>query len=281
MHQGDTKKKRTLNLYESPERDQSGITPDPAEAAVQPVAAAAPQPPGPARAVALVEVVLCSGFPTQLAVAAGLVVVGITPGAGRAGELSLSYVVALSLADTVLLIGLIAYLLRRHGEQPFPAFLGARPRLPEVWLGLVLVPVAVVLATATLWVLHTVWPWISNVPENPIEALIRSPRDALILLVVAVVAGGIREEVQRAFILRRFEQQLGGGWVGLAVFSAAFGLGHYIQGWDAAIVTALLGALWGALFLLRRSVVASMVSHAGFNAVEILIALAGAGALHG
>ena len=263
------------------EKERPTVAVEPAEPEVQPAPAPAPQPPGPGRTAALVEVILCSGFPTQLAVAAGLVMVGITPGAGGVGALSLSYVVALSLTDTVLLIGLIAYCLRRHGEQPTVAFLGARPQLREVRLGLLLVPAAVVLATATLGFLHTFWPWISNVPENPIEALIRSPRDALILLAVAVVAGGIREEVQRAFILRRFEQRLGGGWVGLVVFSAAFGLGHYIQGWDAAIVTAMLGALWGALFLLRRSVVAPMVSHAGFNATEILLALAGAGALQG
>ena len=261
------------------ERDPSAIGLDQTEPEAQLIEARAPCQPGPGRVAALMEVALCSGFPTQLAVAAGLVAVGITPGTGRTGELSLPYVVALSLADAVLLIGLITLCLLRHGERPYAAFLGARPQLREARLGLALVPVAVVLATATLGALHTFWPWISNVPVNPIEALIRSPRDALILLVVAVVAGGIREELQRAFILRRFEQRLGGGWVGLVVFSSAFGLGHYIQGWDAAIVTALLGALWGALFLLRRSVVASMVSHAGFNATEILIALAGAGAL--
>ena len=261
------------------EKERPNVAVESAEPAVQPGPARAPCQSGPGRVAALIEVALCSGFPTQLAVAAGLVVVGITPGAGGAGGLNLSYVVALSLTDAVLLIGLITYCLRRHGEQPTAAFLGARPPLREARLGLVLVPVAVVLATATLGVLHTFWPWISNVPVNPIEALIRSPRDALILLVVAVVAGGIREELQRAFILRRFEQRLGGGWVGLVVFSAAFGLGHYIQGWDAAIVTAMLGAVWGALFLLRRSVVAPIVSHAGFNATEILIALSGAGAL--
>ena len=234
--------------------------------------------PGPGRVAALVEVGLCSGFPTQLAVAAGLVLAGITSAGGGSGALSLEYVVALSLADAVLLVGLITFFLRRHGERPAAVFLGGRPPLPELRLGLLLVPAVFVFATAALWLLHTVWPAVANVPDNPIEALIRSPRDALILLVVAVVAGGIREEVQRAFILRRFEQRLGGGWLGLAVFSVAFGLGHYVQGWDAAIVTALLGALWGALFLLRRSVVAAMVSHAGFNAVEIAIAFAAASA---
>ena len=250
------------------------VAADPTGPQELPGAAPPPRPPGPGRVAAILEVALCSGFPTQLAVAAGLVLAGITSAGGSAGALTLEYVVALSLADAVLLVGLIAYFLQRHGEQPSAVLLGGRPLLPELRLGLLLVPAAFVLATATLWLLHTFWPWVANVPENPIEALIRSPRDALVLLVVAVVAGGIREEVQRAFILRRFEQQLGGGWVGLVVFSVAFGLGHYVQGWDAAIVTALLGALWGTLFLLRRSVVAAMVSHAGFNAIEIAIVFA-------
>ena len=263
-----------------PEGNPPDSSPDPAAPEAAPVAAPAPPPPGPGRAGAIFEVCLCSGFPTQLAVAAGLVAARITPAGGGAGALSLEYVVALSLADTVLLVGLIGFLLRRHGERPSAVFLGGRPQLPELRLGLLLVPAIVVLATATLWLLHAAWPWLGNVPDNPIEALIRSPRDALILLVVAVVAGGVREELQRAFILRRFEQRLGGGWIGLVVFSAAFGLGHYVQGWDAAIVTGLLGALWGALFLLRRSVVAAMVSHAGFNAAEIAIALAAATPQH-
>lgn len=267
-----------METRESAAPDPAAGAPDPAAAAALPAAEEAP-PQGPGRAGALAEVVLCSGFPTQLAVVAALGLAGLAPGAGADGGLSLRYVVALSLADAALLIGLILWLLRRHGERPSAAFLGARPGLPEVRLGIAFVPVAVVLATAAMWGLRSAWPWLGNVPENPLEALIRSPRDALVLLVVAVVAGGVREELQRAFILRRFEQQLGGGWLGLVVFSAAFGLGHYIQGWDAAIATGLLGVLWGALFLLRRSVVAPMISHAGFNAVEILIALAAGGAL--
>ena len=257
------------------EPEQSPAATDPTEPQELPAARIAT--PGPGRVAALVEVALCSGFPTQLAVAAGLVLAGMTS-AGGGGALTLEYVVALSLADAVLLVGLIAFFLRRHGERPAAVLLGGRPPLPELRLGLLLVPAVFVFATAALWLLHTVWPAVANVPDNPIEALIRSPRDALVLLVVAVVAGGIREEVQRAFILRRFEQRLGGGWLGLVVFSTAFGLGHYVQGWDAAIVTGLLGALWGALFLLRRSVVAAMVSHAGFNAVEIAIAFAAAAA---
>ena len=76
--------------------------------------------------------------------------------------------------------------------------------------------------------------------------------------------------------LRRFDQHLGGGWLGLAVFSVAFGLGHFIQGWDTVVVTGALGVLWGALYLTRGSAVAAMVSHTGFNLTQIALALAGA-----
>ena len=54
------------------------------------------------------------------------------------------------------------------------------------------------------------------------------------------------------------------------ILSIGFGLGHIVQGWDAVIATGLLGAFWAVLYLRRRSIVAPLVSHAGFNAVEVL-----------
>jgi membrane protease YdiL (CAAX protease family) len=92
----------------------------------------------------------------------------------------------------------------------------------------------------------------------------------VLLGIVAIVAGGVREELQRAFLLQRFERHLGGAAVGVIVLSTAFGLGHYIQGWDAAIATGALGAFWAIVYLRRRSTIAPMVSHAGFNALEVL-----------
>jgi membrane protease YdiL (CAAX protease family) len=52
----------------------------------------------------------------------------------------------------------------------------------------------------------------------------------------------------------------------------AFGLGHVVQGWDAAIVTGVLGAVWGAVFLTRRSIGASLLSHAATNGLQVLAA---------
>jgi membrane protease YdiL (CAAX protease family) len=80
----------------------------------------------------------------------------------------------------------------------------------------------------------------------------------------------VREEIQRGFVLRRFEQFLGGGTAGLVIFSALFGLGHLEQGYDVAIATAILGAFWGGIFLRRRSILGPMVGHAGFNLAQVV-----------
>ena len=222
------------------------------------------------------EVVLCSGFPTQLTLVVLLGMLGAGPADGS-GELSLTYVVALSLIDAAVVLSLVWLLMRAHGENPVATMVGRRPIGQEMLLGLALVPAALLTVAAAFAVLSRVAPELRNVPENPLEALITSPAAAMTFAGVAVVAGGLREEVQRAFILRRFEQHLGGAAVGLVVFSVAFGLGHLVQGRDAAIITGLLGALWGVLYLVRGSMVAPFVCHAGFNATEVLIAYVGGG----
>ena len=228
------------------------------------------------RAAALVEVVLCSGFPTQLLLAVVLGATGLTA-IGEAGGLSFVFVVTLTIVDAALVLGLIAYFLRAHGESVRELALGARAPGTEARLGLLLIPVALLAAVAGMAVIGWLAPSLRNVPNNPLQSLLDTPARAAMFAAVAVAAGGFREELQRAFILRRFDQHLGGGWVGLAVFSVAFGLGHQIQGWDAAVVTGGLGAAWGAIYLIRRSAVAPIVSHAGFNAAQIVLAVAAAG----
>ena len=52
--------------------------------------------------------------------------------------------------------------------------------------------------------------------------------------------------------------------------AAIFGLGHVDQGWDAALAVGTLGAIWGTIYLMRRSIIAPMVSHAGFNLAQLV-----------
>jgi membrane protease YdiL (CAAX protease family) len=55
----------------------------------------------------------------------------------------------------------------------------------------------------------------------------------------------------------------------VGIYSVLFGLGHYEQGYDAMVMTSVLGASWGVVYLTRRSIVAPMVSHAGFNLAQL------------
>ena len=227
------------------------------------------------RLLAVLEVLLCSSLPTQLLIAAILGMLGVAP-RSPTDQLSLTFVVVLSLTDTAVLIGLMVVLARAHGDSAWLLWRGIRPLRGELVRGLLLVPAAVLMVGALINSVRLVAPWLHNVPDNPLESLATDPGGAALFGIVAIVAGGIREELQRAFLLQRFERHLGGATVGVVVLSVAFGLGHALQGWDAAIATGALGAFWAVLYLQRRSSVAPIVSHAGFNSIEVLrVALGG------
>jgi membrane protease YdiL (CAAX protease family) len=222
----------------------------------------------PQRVVAAIEVLLCSDFLTQFAIGGTLAALGYSP--SLHGRLNIGYVVALSLGDAVLLILLILLMLYAHGERPRDVLLGARPIVPEIVVGVPLILAALAIGLTTLVAIQHFFPSLRTVPENPLQDLVRSPRDAWLFALVLLAAGGVREEIQRAFLLHRFEVWLGGPIVGLVVTSVGFGAGHLLQGTDAAITTGLLGAFWGYIYILRRSCVAPMVSHAGFDLVQVV-----------
>jgi membrane protease YdiL (CAAX protease family) len=190
------------------------------------------------------------------------------------GALSPTFVFALSLLDTVLLVALVVFFLRLHRESPRRVLFGGRPIVREALLGVALLPLIFGLLIALLAIVLGLAPQLHNVPRNPFEDMIQTRRDAMIFGIVVMIAGGVREEVQRAFILRRFDQYLGGGSVGVIAWSVLFGLGHIEQGIDAALVIAVLGALWGGVYLMRGSIVAPMVSHAAFNLLQLVKHLA-------
>jgi len=224
------------------------------------------------RVMALLEVLICSGYPTQIALGTTFTVLGF--GALRDnGELSLNFVVLVELADTVLLLALIAMFLAVHRERPREVLFGTRPIVPELLSGVPLAFAALVIGVSTILIVRAIAPWMQTAPKNPFQDLIQTPRDAVLFVLLAFLAGGVREEIQRAFLIRRFERWLGGGAIGLIVTSISFGRGHVIQGYDAAIATGMLGAFWAFIYLRRRSIGGPVVSHTGFNLVQLLVLL--------
>jgi membrane protease YdiL (CAAX protease family) len=232
--------------------------------------------PGQRKAIAIAELILCSSVPTQVVLQVVMMGLGWNPRLANGG-LSLSFVLTMALADTCLVIALMAALSRAHGDSLSELWLGRRPILKECLLGIAFVPPIFMLVVIVLNTVRLFAPSLHNVETNPLEDLASGGAlNAAAFGILAILAGGVREELQRAFMLRRFERHLGGADVGVLVLSIAFGLGHLVQGRDAAIATGVLGAVWAVMYLRRRSIVAPLVSHAGFNSLEVLrVAIAG------
>jgi membrane protease YdiL (CAAX protease family) len=246
--------------------------PEIAESALvsDPIPAHEPARPRRRTLVAIGEMVLCSGFPTQIGLAVLLRAAGV-PDVTSDGQIALPFVAAVSLADTALLLGLMLWFLQASGQTGAGLWLGTRPLVPEIAGGVMLTPLILAGVGLLLLAIQRWAPELHTVPVNPLEALARrGAADAAILAVVAVIAGAVREELQRAFLVDRFERHVGPAWVGVLVLSALFGLGHVLQGWDAAIATGALGACWAVIYLRRRSIVMPLVSHALFNSLEIV-----------
>lgn len=222
----------------------------------------------PSRGIALFETLMVCGIPTQLAITLLLTRVLRMP--FDPDDVSLEFFASLSLIDAVAIVTLIGLFLRQSGERPADIFLGARPPRGEVVRGLALVPAVFLVVATVVLSLRKLVPSLHTVELNPYEAFLGTPGHAAVFLIVVIVAGGIREELQRAFILRRFEQRLGGAGIGLAISSVAFGALHVVQGWDAAVAIGLLGLFWGIGYVRRRSVILPMVNHAGFDAIQVV-----------
>jgi membrane protease YdiL (CAAX protease family) len=218
---------------------------------------------------AIAQAIAVSGVPTGLLVATVLMVTtNVSPFEGNG--LSLEFLSTVTLLDTALIALLIRVFLELSGEDSRGVFLGWRPVTGEIVRGVLLVPVMFAAVTGIVLGLRAVAPWLHTVKVSPLEQYMRSPLDASIFLVVVVLGGGVREELQRAFILHRFEQRLGGVKLGLVVFSLVFGLLHVDQGVDVALAVGSLGLFWGLLYIKRRSAVMGMANHAGFNALQVV-----------
>lgn len=224
------------------------------------------------RWLAIAQVVMVSGIPTQLILAVILILgVGIplSTDGGFTG-LSLEFLSTLMLLDTALTAVLIRVFLEMSGETSRAVFLGRKRIGREALVGLLLVPLTFAGVTGVVLLLRTIAPGLNTVETSPMLQFMSTPFDAAVFLVVVVLGGGVKEELQRAFILHRFKYYLGGIRVGLAAFSIWFGVLHFDQGLDVALAIGLLGLFWGILYIKRRSAVMGIVNHAGFNAGQVI-----------
>jgi membrane protease YdiL (CAAX protease family) len=125
------------------------------------------------------------------------------------------------------------------------------------------------LTVASSLIFHYFLPsWVTR--ENELLALLQTPFDLFLFLATSICVGGFKEELQRGFILDRFDKKFGAAHLGLLLWSFIFGAMHLYQGADSAVTAGLLGLMLGSLYLSRRSLLAPMIAHAAFNIIMVL-----------
>ncbi len=218
------------------------------------------------RLQALFEVILLTGAASSMLAGFPFVY----SHAGRAGLLSdIRIMSAYVLLEALVTFILLFLVMRSHGETL--QWLGLRwlHWRTEVVIGLALVPFLFVLNMVVSIVFQTFFPKFF-LERNPLTDLIHGPRDLILFIFTALIAGGIKEEFQRAFILRRFQVYLGGASLGLMIWSAAFGVGHYVQGVQGMVAAGIFGFIFGIAYLARGSLIAPMVAHGAYDTVALL-----------
>ena len=183
--------------------------------------------------------------------------------------------------DATCTIGFLWVMQRLRGKNMAALGWCSRNRSGELRVGLQVLPALILLMLVLGLFFETFLPtWVTR--ENPILTLIQGPGDVMIFLAASLYAGGVKEELQRAFIIRRFEKGLGGGVVGVVVWSFAFGSLHYTQGIDNAVKAGVLGLILGVLYWKRQRLEAPILAHALFDVFVVLLVylfpeMAGAG----
>lgn len=173
------------------------------------------------------------------------------------------------LLEAGITLGLLLLVMRAHGERITDLGFRSAVWRPDLLLGLALVPALFLIGAAITTGFQAYLPkYFSN--HNPLLEIIRTRGQLGLFVFSALVAGGIKEELQRAFILRRFRAYLGGAWLGLFLWSIAFGAAHYVQGWQGMVTAGVFGFVFGAVYLARGSLIAPMVAHGLYDTAVLL-----------
>ena len=112
--------------------------------------------------------------------------------------------------------------------------------------------------------------------DTPFARLFDRPRDAYLLLILAVAIAPLMEELFfRGFLYPVLARRMGAPW-GIVLTALPFGLLHLQQygwAWSAGLVIFLVGVVCGVVRATTRSVGASFLVHAAYNATQMLIAV--------
>jgi len=214
-------------------------------------------------ASALVEIVV-------VAFLGSLVAQGLLTAAGLSPMADARQLAAFMWFEAVLTLAILTLLLRFRNQRWATLGWTSEGLHGELRIGLLVLPglFAVTFLTGALF--QTFWPdYVSA--KNPLLEMIRTKADLALFLVSSVFVGGVKEEVQRAFVLTHFERHLGGIWAGLLVWTLIFAALHSVQGFDKAVGAGILGLVFGLLYISRRKLTSPIVAHALYDVTTLFL----------
>ena len=137
--------------------------------------------------------------------------------------------------------------------------------------------VMLALGAVTFIVLGSLGNLLPMPKETPFDKLFKSPRDAYLLAIIAVTLGPLVEELFfRGFFYPVVARRWGVGW-GVFLAALPFALLHlpqYGYAWGIVLLVFGVGVVCGVVRALTGSVAASFLVHAGYNGVQMVIAVA-------
>ncbi len=219
------------------------------------------------RLQAIFEILLISGLISSL-----LAVLPLSALLGKNIGLLLSDVRFISiflLLESFISFLILAALLKLHRQNVRSLGLHWDRWRGHATLGLALVPLLFLINGLVTFVFRNYLPQYYT-ERNPLTENIQSLEQLVLFIVAALVAGGIKEELQRAFILNKFRRYLGGAAVGLIFWSLAFGVGHYVQGVQAIFIATAYGFVFGFVYLMSGSLIAPIVAHGAYDTLALL-----------
>jgi membrane protease YdiL (CAAX protease family) len=174
-----------------------------------------------------------------------------------------------------IILGLILLLLRA-GQESLRT-LGFLPRRlgPAIARGVAYgAGVFIVLNVGLSSILASMMPADDAGVAGSLTAFFRDPAHLLVWIPVGVIAGGVVEEVERAFVLTRFERWAGkpGLYAGLVLSSVMFGVAHLYQSRSSALSAAVSGLVFGLIYLRKRSGVEAAACHAFADVLGVVVA---------
>ncbi len=219
-----------------------------------------------ARLQALFEILLMSGLLSSFVASLPFV-------AGKHSReallTSVRYVTGFVMLEAAITLMLLALLMKVHGEKLSDLGLRWDRWRTQLAVGIFVVPLLFFLNGAVGALFRFCLPRFFT-EHNPLLEIIHTPSDLALFILAVLAAGGVKEELQRAFIIIRFRDHLGGAWLGLALWSIVFGAGHYVQGVQGVAVAALFGFVFGSIYILGGRLIAPMVSHGVYDTVALL-----------